>query len=76
MTHLGGEIGLVWLALFVLPLTLLPSLAHDFGIPNCVILGRLASDQDLLSGCADIVFEHGIFVCPFEQIVHSHKGAF
>ena len=36
----------------------------------------MASDQDLLSGCMDIVLEHGIFVCPTEQIIHSHGGLF
>ena len=51
-------------------------MAYGFKIPNRVVLGKLASDQDLLSGCVDIVFEHGIFVRSFEQTVHSHKGLF
>lgn len=45
-----------------------------FGISSGVAFGRLIGDQELLGSCADIVLEHGIFVCPFEQIIHSYMG--
>ena len=54
----------------------MPSLARTFGVPNRIVLSRLASNQDLLSGYANTVFEHGIFVCPYEQVVHSYEGLF
>ena len=51
-------------------------MARGFGIPRHVALGRLANDQDLLCGCADIVLEHRIFVHPSEQVIHSHEVLF
>ena len=35
-----------------------------------VVSGRLTSGQDLLCSRADVVFEHGVLVCSFEQVVH------
>ena len=67
---------MVQLVLFTLPPTWLSSLARGFGVPNHIVLGRLASDQDLLCSCANIVFYHRIFVRPPEQIIHSHGGLF
>ena len=30
----------------------------------------MIGDQDLLSSCLDIVFEHGVFVYSPEQVIH------
>ena len=35
-----------------------------------VVFGRSTSNQDLLCGRANVVFEHRVFVCLFEQVVH------
>ena len=35
-----------------------------------VVPGRAIGDQDLLSSRVDVVFEHRVVVCSFEQIVH------
>ena len=32
-------------------------------------LGRMIGDQDLMSNCSDIVFEHGVFVYSLKQVI-------
>ncbi|WKA05152.1 hypothetical protein VitviT2T_023134 [Vitis vinifera] len=35
-----------------------------------VVPGRTIGDSDLLSSRPDVVFKHGVLICPSEQVVH------
>lgn len=66
----GDKANLAWLLLPILPLSNLPLLAYDLRAPGRVIPSRSIGDHDLLSGCADVVLKHGVFVHSVEQIVY------
>ena len=52
------------------PLASLPRLVRGLKTSCLVVLGRMIGDQDLLSSYLDIVFEHKVFVCLPEQVIH------
>ena len=66
----GGQSSLILLMLTNLPLTILSWLVWGLKTSCLVVLGRTIGDQDLLSSCPNIVFEHGVFVCSPKQVIH------
>ena len=40
-----------------------------------MVSSKSTSNQDLLGGHTDVVFEYGVFFCSFEQVIH-HCGRF
>ena len=65
-----------WLLLAVLPLIGLTQLVCGLSTSDMVIFGRSTGDQNMLSGHADVVLEHGVLVCSFEKVVHHCRQFF